>query len=608
MRLPALLALLLAAAPLAHAQLESIDAPVSFAAAPSLVVPGSAVVLSGSTPLVTGQSGAVTLTITPPAQDGGDGDGTPITQQAPIDQSGNYSLSFSQTEAMGEYRVSVTAPDGKGSTTGKFAVMLLTEEKIGEQLTGTIYKAQQPIYKGADAAITAVWEIVRELPPSPEKEKLVKNLKAAEDEVKTLKEAVATGSVATGEWARTLSGLGAGGVIKAKLPPVIDALNEQSVETQVQEGRIRQRINESRAATDHCVKLDTAIELLNLASMLINIHDKPLQIVINLLSDKGIPAAIDSAKAPAVQGQPDKFEELKKFGLTQGFKAAAAFGQKGKEVGSGFGASIKPGSVTFAVGLLGDAVNFGLKYHYQKQCSRFEGPFTGILTSTFRHNGVPYWKYKITMQGKLILSAPKGKTATAMKGRFEGIVTEYDVQQKAVDVFASALKPYLLHEFLITPPLVASVARPGGAQVDEFGSYFNQLIPQSFYVPVEAVRKEDKIVLNVKEGGQIGLTPVFNQAKLYVVFMSGLIPDIQQQNMPMEGAEFLLSRAMKKDATFEIKTGGGTETIDKFFEREVSPEGSDVTVRFEVKVKACNPKCSKGSIEKATETIKELFK
>ncbi len=604
---PLLALLLLACAPLAHAQPESIDAPVSFTATPTLVVPGGAVVLSGSTPLVTGKPGAVTLTITPPAQDGGDGDGTPVTQEAVVDQSGNYTLSYSKTEAMGEYRVTVTAPDGKGGTTGKFAVMLLSDEKIAEQLTGTIYQAQQPIYQGATAAINAVKEIVRQLPDSPEKTVTMKHIGLTEEEVEKLRAAMAIGSVAAGDWAKIMSQLGAGDALKARLPPVIEVLSEQSKETRAQEVRINQRIDESRKATDQCVKLDTAIELLNLASMLINIHDKPMQILINLLSDKGIPTAIDAAKAPAVNGQPDKFEELKKYGLTQASKAAAAFGQKGGEVSSPIKFSIKPGSVTFAVGALGDAVNFGLKYHYQKQCARFEGPFSGSISSSFRHNGKEYWKYTMEVAGKLILSAPKGSKAAAMKGRFEGMVTSYEVEQNAVDAFASALKPYLVKEFLIVPPLLADVAL-GGGQVEEFGSYFNQLIPHSFYVPVEAQRREDKIILNVKEGGQIGLSPAFNQARLYMVFMSMGIPDIRQQTMPMQGAEFLLSRGMRKDASFEIKSSGGTETIEKPFHREVTPEGSDVTVVFDVKVKACNPKCSKNSIEKGVETVKELLK
>jgi hypothetical protein len=340
-RLPLLLGLLLLPRVL-WAEPVAVDAPVTVVATPTLVVPGGAVELSGTTPLVTGQPGAVTLTITPPAQDGGDGDGTPLTREAAVDANGHYSLRFSDTEAMGEYRVRVTAPDGKGQSSGTFAVLLLSDAHIAEQLTGTIYQAQQPIYRGAGAAIATVMEIVRTLPPSPEKDKLAKNLGDANAELETLKQAVATGSVAAGQWAKTLSELGASRALRDRLPTAINALNQQRSDTRAQEARIQQRIEESRKATDHCVKLDTAIELLNLASMLINIHDKPLQILINLLSDKGIPAAIDATKAPLVKGQPDKFEEMKKFGVTQGFKAAAAFGQKGGEVGTPVKFSIKP--------------------------------------------------------------------------------------------------------------------------------------------------------------------------------------------------------------------------------------------------------------------------
>jgi len=574
---------------------QPVDAPVTFTAKPGLVVPGGTVTLGGSTPLVTKQASEVTLTIAPPAADGGDGDGTPQTLTAPVDANGGYSLPFTATERMGEYRVTVTAPDGKGSTTGRFAVLLLNEEKAAEQVTGVLWQAYQPLFEGVEMALDEVEAILESLPASAEKAEARKRVSTLRLDYPGIRKGTAEGANQTGPYVEGAIKGGAGAALKAPLTELLDTAREMKTETTAQRERIRQRVAESRAATDQCVKLDHAIELLNLASMLMNVWDTPKKILINLLTDKGIPAAIDAAKIPNPDGA-----DTKKFVVTQGQKALAAFGLGGAAgLSTMVNVSVKPGAATFFVGAVGDITNFALKLLYEKNCSRFEGPFTASIRSVFKHNGVMYWTYTMHLKGKLILTAPKGATVTAMKGRFEGVVDRYDVQENTVDAFATALKPYLVFRKLMLPTLAANAVT-----ADEFGSYFNQLVPQSFYVPVDAVRKEGEVVLNVREGGQVGLTQRYNQVKLYLVFMSMMIPQLMEQSVPMESAEFVLSRGMRKDATFEIKNSGGTQTIARSFTRNVPLQGGDVVVDFAVDVKACSPKCVKGAIENTADRIK----
>jgi len=559
----------------AQAQLEPIDAPVSFTATPAIVVPGSAVLLRGSTPFVTGQPGEVSLQISPPAADGGDADGTPVTVTAPLDKDGNYSLSYPDTRVMGEYRVLVTAPDGKGSAKGKFAVLLMSGEMGAVQVTGTWWAGSKAVFEATETAVVGAETLINSLPPSPSRDEATKRLEPTKKELARLRQQTAAGTVALGAFVDIAVQYGAGAALKAPLGELIEKASAMREPARAAQVEINQKLAESQKELDQCVKLDTAVELLNLASTLLNFTDEFRKILPNLLSDKFIPAAIDDA----TEGNKDKAIEGKKLLLNSAQKTLSAFGIGSKS------AINNPGSAF--IGLVVDAVTFGVKYHYDRQCTRFEGPFSGTLKTEYRHEGRPYWTYTVKIKGKLILSAPKGATVALMKGRFEGLVTEYAVDQRAVEVLAPQLKPYLVYQKLTLPILLGNLAA-----ADSMGTFYNQLIPNSFYLPVVAKREADKLTLNILEGGMVGVPARYNQAQIFIVLMSGLIPELVHQLVPMESPEFLMTRVMKKDAVFEIKTSGDQQTFKRSFDREVEP-GADTKVTFHADVKACAPKCSK---------------
>lgn len=575
----ALLACMLGTA--AQAQLEAIDAPVSFTATPAIAVPGTAVLLKGSTPFVTGQPGEVSLQISPPAADGGDADGTPVTLIAALDKDGNYSLSYTDTQVMGEYRVLVTAPDGKGSTTGKFAVLLLSGDKAAEQVTGTVWAGYKAVFQASETALLGAEQIINSLPASPEKAETLKRLAPAKKELERLQQQTAAGTLLLGTFVQTAVDYGGGTAAKDPLGRLIEDASGMRDKARAAQVEINQKLAESKAMSDQCAKLDTAMELLNLASTMLNFTDGIRAAIPNLLADKGIPAAFDETKA----------SEGKKLLLGIGFKTAATFGMQSV---SGLN---NPGS--FFIGMVVDAVNFGVKYHYDRQCTRFEGPFSGTLITQMKNEGVPYWKYTMQVKGKLTLSAPKGVAVALMKGRFEGLVTQYAVEQDVVNAFAPKLKSQLVYQQLVVPKLLGNLAA-----ADELGTFYNQLVPNSFYLPVEAKREGSKLTLNIIEGGMVGMSSTYNYAQIFLVFMGGMIPELVHQMVPMQSPEFLMTRALKKDAVFEIKTVGDQQVFELPFNRVVEPDG-DVKVTFHADVKACAPKCSKSSIGKVTDAIKQ---
>lgn len=567
----------------AHAQLEPIDAPVSFSAAPAIALPGTPVLLKGRTPFVTGQPGEVSLQISPPASDGGDADGTPVTVTAPLDKDGNYSLSYTDTQVMGEYRVQVTAPDGKGSSTGKFAVLLMSGEKVAEQVTGTVYQGYKETFVAAELALDGAVEILKSLPPSPEKDEALGKLEPLKKELEKIKKDAAGGALALGEFVKAKTAPGPTGApntpvdegFKQVLAPVLEAAGEMKTQSRAQQVQINQRLADSRAASDQCAKLDTAVELLTLASNVINYTEIPKAVISKLLGYK-----------PSV-----------KTGLGNEAAGSAAF--YAKKVGSGLGIELGKDIIgmqsgvalknpaAIMAGVVVDTTKFVAKYLYRKSCTRFEGPFGGKLTTVLKHEGQQYWKYSVKVQGRVILSAPKGATVTLMKGRFEGLVTEYAVEQDVVNVFAPKLKSQVVYERLIVPPLLGNLG-----SAESLGSFYNQLIPNSFYLPVVAQREADKITLNITEGGMVGLPASYNKAQIFLVFMGGMIPELVHQLVPMQSPEFLMTRAMKKNAVFEIKTAGEQQSFARIFDREVEPDG-EVKVTFHADVKACAPKCAK---------------
>ena len=568
----------------AQAQLEPIDAPVSFTATPAIALPGTAVLLKGSTPFVTGQPGEVSLQISPPAADGGDADGTPVTVTAALDKDGNYRLSYTDTQVMGEYRVLVTAPDGKGSTTGKFAVLLMTGEKVAEQVTGTVYQGYKETFVAAELALDGAVEILKSLPPSPEKDEALGKLEPLKSELEKIKKDAAGGAIALGEFAKAVADPGTAGKpvdegLKATLGPVLEAAGEMKTQSRAEQVQINQRLADSRAASDQCAKLDTAVELLTLASNVINYTEIPKAVISKLLGYKP-PAKPGAATGVGSEVAGGAAYYAKKAGSGLGIEL-------GKDIiGMQSGVTLKNPAAIWA-GIVVDTTKFVVKHLYQKSCTRFEGPFSGKLTTIYRHEGQQYWKYSVKVQGRLILSAPKGATVTLMKGRFEGLVTEYAVEQDVVNVFAPKLKSQLIYQRLIVPPLLGNLA-----SAESLGSFYNQLIPNSFYLPVVAKRESDKITLNITEGGMIGLPASYNRAQIFLVFMGGMIPELVHQLVPMESPEFLMTRVMRKDAVFEITTSGDQQTFKRSFDREVEP-GADTKVTFHADVKACAPKCSK---------------
>ncbi|MES2885664.1 MAG: hypothetical protein V4709_12720 [Pseudomonadota bacterium] len=568
----------------AEAQLEPIDAPVSFSAAPAIAVPGTPVLLKGRTPFVTDPPGEVSLQISPPASDGGDADGTPVTVTAPLDKDGNYSLSYTDTEVMGEYRIVVTAPDGKGSSTGKFAVLLMSGEKMAEQVTGTVYQGYKETFVAAELALDGAAEILRSLPPSPEKDEALGKLEPLKGELENIRKDAAAGALALGEFAKAVADPGTTGApkkpvedgFKEVLAPVLEAAVEMKTQSRAQQVQINQRLADSRAASDQCAKLDTAVELLTLASNAINFTEIPKAVISKLLGYT--PPVKPGGAGSEIAGGALYYAKKASTGL--GIEAA-------KEVVGMQAGSVIKSPATIMAGIVVDTTKFVAKHLYQKSCTRFEGPFSGKLTTALKHEGQQYWKYSLKVKGKLILSAPKGATVTLMKGRFEGLVTEYAVDQDVVNVFAPKLRTQLVYERLIVPPLLGNLA-----SAESLGSFYNQLIPNSFYLPVVAQRESDKITLNITEGGMVGLPASYNRAQIFLVFMSMMIPELVHQTVPMQSPEFLMTRAMKKNAVFEIKTVGDQQTFSRTFDREVEPDG-EVKVTFHADVKACAPKCTK---------------
>lgn len=596
MNLRALIPLLLCiAAPLASAQLEPIDAPITLSAAPAIAVPGATVVLSGATPFVTGKPGEVQLTITPPAADGGDGDGTPITVTAAVDKEGQYTLSFKDTAVMGEYRVLATAPDGKGSSNGKFGVLLMTGEQVAEQVTGTVYKGYQQVLSSSEQALDGVEEILVGLPDSSEKAQGIAKLAQLKTQLADRKKATAQASIQLGKFAEVVTTAGGAAALKAPLAQVLDSVGAMEAKAREHEAQVQRRIADSKGDVDICVRLDAAMELLNLTSMLINLYDAPVKIIINLFTDKAIPAGIDGAQSKT----PGENLDNKKFVLAESQKGLAAFGLSGKDGLSFPSKAMGPGSVSFFTGIAIDITNFVLKKIYESRCTRFEGPFTGSIKSRFLHESKPFWKYEMQVRGKLVLSAPKGATETQMRGRFEGQVVSYEVEQHLVKALAPQLEQFLVFSKVQLPFLGANALL-----FDESGSYFNQAIPSTFYVPTTAVRRGDKIIVNTPDGGQVGLLPKANRGMFYAVIMSGLIPELVMQPLPFESAEFLISRGMRKDAEFVISGSKGEQVIQRQFTRHESLDNGNITVDFAVDVKACDPKCTKSTLQKGSEAVK----
>lgn len=535
---------------------EPTNAPVTLHASPSVALVKSGVTLSG-TSIKVGKAGQVTIKIVPAS-------GAAKTIQAALGEDGKYTTTY-KADAAGKFKVTATAPDGKGIAETSFTVTSPTgvaqaSTEGSKALIATMMKAQEI----GDQQVAS-------LPDSPAKEEFKK--KSAE-----LKKKLAEAPAVEKQFESALekiSELG-GKYPEEALPglkPLYDELDAANEAIKAQNEEFKKRLDQAAKKNSTCDSLEAATEAFSALSTAMNLIGKPWEILRAFTIDKGPGKVIDAI--------PNKASDNVKFAITEAFKASA-----GILVGGGAASPVT--WTTTAIGLAGDTAQFFTQQKFAKYCEKFEGPIYGQFRTELREKGKPWFTYKLDLRGKLQLRYPKGQVMKEgqpilLTGQLEGVVEKFEMAEEAI-LIAPKLRNNVMWHTVIKPV--------GVKYVEDIGTFARMSLPQSFYIPVKGEMTGDKIKLSLGAATK-DLATTLLQPKIIYIFVDTvtLVPSVQSAKAPIQDAYFIMTRGLRENPTFVIKTGASDSTIEQTFTRTVDDPKADIKVEWKIDVKACNPGC-----------------
>jgi hypothetical protein len=540
--------LLLAAPAIGRAQQSTPGAHVDVSATPAMVLPGQPVTIFGSTGTYQNKNQA---NITVRHESGT----LSAPLSAPVASNGTFSLTFSDTKKPGKYKVTVTAPDGKGKGEAEFRV-----GSIGT-IAADVERIATELGKRIDRLISVTKASAVSLPPSDERDVVIKKI----DDIQAKRKTITLPPV----------------VILGELKKIVPGPGVVNLPDQKIFGELRDWVPEGERAIDEidksgiaekpapvCETINTALQGAKFASYAFAITGKLNTTLINIGVDKGTPALVN-----AIIGQGTAAS-----GVSSGLKMGAELAKKESTI---FNALI---------GLSTDLVELLVKKVFERYCSQYTGPMNAKMTMVWKE-GVQRWlQYGVELEGVFRLRYPKDPPAgkpVYMTGEFEGNATNFTFWED-VTVVEQLPKSLIVvaRQWLSPQPFPNSVKSP----VD-FGQIARKLTLAYFDVPVVAEMTGETIKMQVKPARSDFSDAVKN--RLLFVVLAGLIPDFKVFSFPIEKAQWILWKAFDDPAILPItKTGADTRAIKitKQMHRD-SPDKS-VNVDFMIKVDAA------GEVEK----------
>jgi hypothetical protein len=596
----AVLVLFSAARPAAaDSPMAKTEAPISAKATPSLTLPGSDVTIAGTT--ANFGKGAVTLQVAGPG-------GKTAALKATVQTDGSFKAHY-KPDGVGAYTVTLTAPDGKGTTTASFKVV--SAAGLGADSATKVVSLNASILK----AVTRLKEMQDSLPASPAKDESQKRL---DDLQKKLAEVQKTSGVyqqsvtgftaflnanpdlvAAGLGAQTAgAGGGAGGQYagadsarsepdpsKPVIEDLMDGLRQNGEAEEKRSQEIDDVLQKSKSEGVQCELMDTAIEITNAIDLAFNVEEKALKFFINIVNDKRMGLLVDTvAKEDA---KPDL-----KFHVTEAVKTATPIALLG-------GATV----IKTALGVANDYAGWYLGHQFDKYCEKYEGPLTGHFAVQLRaDNGNTWLTYSYDFEGKTTLRFAKQDQiqpdakyqAYALTGRIEGNANHFKAVEDALqlDKNPAKLRQNLIFRHVFTPL--------GSPYLDELGLAGRTATPGYFQVPVTGELVKDKITLKFKNAiFDFAPTVKFQVVLVFLELVTG-VPMVEMASMPAQDGYFFVSRGMhdhpeadpKDDPpTFFVKTEGKSAVATKHFARHYNDDKAGITVDWTIDAKLCNPSC-----------------
>lgn len=489
---------------------------------------------------------------------------------ATVDKDGKFSAKFDATQSLGIYSVEAIAPDGAGKYETKFKVV--TPMEIMEDAIENLDEATTT----TDQVLAAVEDTAGKLPVSPPQKELLEKIRKLKARVSEIPEQIKRFNQA---WSKMRPVVDKNPEVQPGFQEVFNQMAAETAELKNKTSGLRQQLNSSKERGALCDDLEKINDLTNGISFVLNLTKKPITTFVNFVIDKGSPKLIERL------AKNKGYSDAAIFTATEQFKNSAS------AISSlYFSGALDP--LGTALGLVNDIVQFAAQQAFNSYCEKFEGPVNAAFNAEFDHEGIVWWKYSVTLAGKLTMRFAKtAKTgaAIAFTGQIEGNATSFKLWEDAV-----AITPRLRRNVIFNQSF-APVAMPPEALflAEEAGTLARTGTPGYFRIPIEGEIIGEKVTLNILPA----LDDFSDLAKgrAFYVFVEPIlpVPYFSVIEFPIQKAHFILSRGMmeKSEYTIVANKAAKISEIKRPFTRDWKSDKGDIRITWNVDVRACNPKC-----------------
>ena len=563
--------------------LPPIEVHVSPASAPTLaktgdlVLPeGAKVTIAGNTVPLGTRGTDVRVEVKPPA-------GAVATLNVPISADGTWSTTLAATDNPGKYNITAFTADGKNSAAASFVV--LSGDDF-DSLAGEVERLAREAADTASALANARAALAAK-GPYPEQEAVEQRLSDVALALEGLPARLKTGR----EGLARLGGIARqypGGA--AELEPLTTAVQEGVQKTSEAADRVRQAGAAAGRTLGVCDRIDAVNEVLGAASLWFDLQGLLFQKIVQLATDKYLPDRIYNAAVPVATQ-----DNTEKLALGESLKGVASAFNGVPAGGTGAAADGLIDFVSKPQNLLLDTTQMLTGLAFDTLCERFTGPVSGTFTVVATINGGhKFWGYTTAISGRLTLMFEKQLVHPGepipMTGDIEGngAFTMYE----DLMAFNEFNRQFVLYRTLI-PPLGTSAAAQGA--IDPLGKVARMATPGYFRVPVSGELKGNALTITIGDTASSDFADTLKGRAVYVVLAPAApLPYTMMSNIPVQKAQFILSRGLRTTAVLPVATAHRkpvVKTAARSFDRKEVVSNGDVTVTWKLDVKACNPAC-----------------
>ena len=560
---------------------KTVAAPVTVTVEKTVVAFGNAVQISG-TSVKFGDKNTVKISITKP-------DKSTVSLSSNLTPEGTYNIRFTDTKMTGAYDITAKSPDDK--STAKVSFRVISAGLIGETAK-TLNQSLLQLSGQSSKIVRATKTSIDAGEDFSGRAKIDKDIANIDEALSQFPKQMTDINKALDE----LSGLikqypGLAGI--SELAEVTQELTEarNKADDMVKESNDLLACVSKSSEMSICDRMDMGAEALRFTGLVFNFITAWPITVASLMTKVGTPIAAEHAYNTVVPVENQSV--VSKNGFLASVNSIKSLFESGSNGLKDYASS--------PTGLVSDAVQFFLELGFGNLCERFIGPIEGVLSVDATDSGRPFWGYKTHIKGRLILRfETKHNTGSApvrLTGEFEGAATKFEVYEDLFTGNQTNKKSVLFHQ--AKPPIAAGDAI-NWMSLNVLGSLPSGMaLPYYFKIPVTGALAAEgsSITIEVAPNGIKDFKKDLSTTAYYVSMPLGsMIPIVQQFDIPMQNVQFILSRGLRSPATIKVKTtklsnGSLLKTIEQTFTREEVVNNGEVTVKWNLKVKACNPAC-----------------